>query len=264
MTFPFESGVYSVSPGLRPLEPPVLRFDQLERYRAEKQAAAAMRPVCLEHQLPAETRRAAIARLRALIECECPDFQPVPPDDLTALPFLLEEDVAIIQTEGHREWLAFGHVCLPSSWRLEDKIGRPFLEVHQPVPGFPAQGATNLVRSLTTKGPYERFAWGLTNEDRLDQTAPVHADVLPPPAPLFVRVERQTIHPLPGCGAWLFTIHPANTPVEELRPEQRAALAAALTSMTPEQAVYKGLGTTRAEVTAALLASAHASHPQAS
>jgi hypothetical protein len=249
--FPFESGVYSVAPGLRLLSGPAISVADLERYRREKAAAAAKRRVCLEHELPEATRAAALKRLLELLTGERPDvFREPLPHSLEELPMLMAEDVAIVQTEGEREWLAFGHICLPSSWRLEDKIGRPFLEVHRPVPGFPQQGAAAMVRSLTHKGPYERFAWGLTNFDVLDQEAGVHASVQP--EPLYVRVERQTMHPLPECGAWLFLIHPANTPVAELTREQRLRLADALDSMTPEQAAYKGLAETREAVAARL------------
>jgi hypothetical protein len=249
--FPFESGAYSVAPGLRRLTPPAIRADHLDRYRREKRAAAAKRPVCLSHDLPPATREAALDTLLGLLTSEHPSVFPAPlPRSLEELPFLMAEDVAIVQTAGEREWLAFGHICLPSSWRLEDKIGRPYLEVHRPVPGFPQQGAAALVRSLVHKGPYERFAWGVTNHDVLDQEAGVHADVTP--SPLFVRVERQTLHPLPACGAWLFLIHPENTPVAALTAAQRAALASALESMTPEQAAYKGLASTRAAVVAGL------------
>ncbi|MCL4796668.1 MAG: DUF3445 domain-containing protein [Bryobacteraceae bacterium] len=247
MSFPFESGVYSVAPGLRRLEPPVISVRDLSRYRREKLAAATKRSVCLEHELPEDTRAAALKRLLDLLTSEHPEtFHEPLPRSLEQLPFLMAEDVAIVQLDGEREWLAFGHVCLPSSWRLEDKIGRPFLEVHRPVPGFPQQGAAAMVRSLASKGPYERFAWGVTNLDVLDQEAGVHAGV--EPEPLYVRVERQSMHPLPGCDAWLFLIHPANTPVWQLTAAQRQALAAALESMTAEQAAYKGLATTRAAV----------------
>jgi hypothetical protein len=96
------------------------------------------------------------------------------------------------------------------------------------------------------RGPYERFAWGLSNLDVLDQEAGVHADVQP--EPLYVRVERQTTHPLPDQNAWVFLIHPENIPVAELTAEQRGKLADALESMTGEQAAYKGLATSRRSV----------------
>jgi hypothetical protein len=224
----------------------------LRRYREEKRRAAERRVVCLAHEFRDVTRAAALGKLRALLETEHPEvYRPgLLPEGLEELPFEIAEDVAVVQVDGEREYLAFGHICLPSSWRLEDKIGRPFLEVHRPVPGFPVAGAAKLAASLVRKGPFERFAWGLTNEDVLDQEAGVHAEVQP--SPLWVRVERQTIHPLPECGAWLFLIHPSNTAVERLTDWQRERLAEALESMTDEQAQYKGVARTRKKICQAL------------
>lgn len=268
--YPFESGVYSVKPGLRQMVRPATSIKDFSRYRREKLAAAEKRTVYLTHDLPASTRDAASLHLARLLAEEHPsaytfddaglrcaltgDVVPIDEATLNTLPFQMTEDVAIMQIAPHGEYLAAGHVCLPSSWRLEEKIGKPFAEMHGPVPGIPLQGAAAMVRSLASRGPYERYAWGVTNLDVLDQEAGVHADVQP--HPLLVRVERQTIHPLPGCDAWLFLIHPSNTPVEALTSGQRLHLASALESMTPAQAEYKGLGRTRDAVIAALHANA--------
>lgn len=251
MRFPFETGEYSVAPGLRRLTGAAISVQDLERYRREKRAAAAKRTVCLEHELGEAARAAALERLLELLRGDHPEvYGGALPESLEELPFLMAEDVAVVRVEGDREWLAFGHICLPSSWRLEEKIGRSFLEVHRPVPGFVEKGSGALVRSLVEKGPYERYAWGLTNADVLDQEAGVHAEVAP--EPLWVRVERQTMHPLGACGGWLFLIHPVNTRVEELSGGQREALARAVESMTEEQAAYKGLAGTRGAVVARL------------
>jgi hypothetical protein len=162
-------------------------------------------------------------------------------------------DLAVVQIDDSRDSLAAGHICIPSSWRLEEKVGRPFVEVHEPVPGISMNGAEAMMQSLASKGPYERYAWGVTNYDVLDQEAGVHADVAP--EPLFVRIERQTTHPLLGCDAWLFTIHPVNIPVGGLTEAQRGGLARAIESMTEAQAAYKGLTRTRAAVVAAIRSS---------
>lgn len=260
--FPFESGFYSVRPGLRQLGGPATSVADFERYRREKLAARAQRETYLEHELTPATRDAASHYLAHLLTHEHPDVYSLEADTLTCaltgesvalnadalkqIPLHMCEDVAVVQVTPEREYLAAGHICLPSSWRLEDKIGRPFIEVHRPVPGMQFQGMDALVRSLASRGPYERYAWGVTNFDVLDQRADVHAEVQP--QPLYVRVERQTLHPLPECSAWLFLIHPSNTPVEALTHEQRVKLADAIESMTEEQALYKGLATTQQAV----------------
>ena len=264
--FPFESGFYSVRPGLRQLTGPATSVEEFSRYRREKLEAVARRVVYLEYELTASTRHAAIRQLSRLLSRENPECFMIRGDSLFCsltgqsvalgdsalweLPMQMTEDVAVVQTSGAGEYLAAGHICLPSSWRLEDKIGRSFAEVHAPVPGIPLENASALAGSLASKGPYERFAWGLTNEDVLDQAAGTHVDVRP--RPLFVRIERQTTHPLPECGAWIFLIHPINVPVASLTGIQRERLADAVESMTPEQAAYKGLANTRTEVVKAL------------
>lgn len=264
--FPFESGIYSVRPGLRMLHGRATSVADFDRYRREKRAACARRETYLERGLRDQTRRAAARRLAELLSGEHPEsFQfdgemlrcgltgervPLDGEALRRLPMVMTEDVAVVQVNGDHDALVAGSICLPSSWRLEDKIGRPFAEVHAPVPGIPLEGAAAMVRSLAMKGPYERFAWGLTNVDVLDQEAGIHAGVLP--EPLFVRVERQTTHPLPECEAWMFLIHPENVSVKKLSQDQRRKLALAVRSMSEEQAAYKGLKETRGAIVKAL------------
>ncbi|MBA3975879.1 MAG: hypothetical protein C0504_16865 [Candidatus Solibacter sp.] len=260
--FPFESGIYDVSPGLRALAGPVFLLEGFERYRRERLAARASRTIYMESGCPARTKAAAATFIASRLCAERPDLfetsggrlrcrltgdaVPAGGESLEELLLQVCEDVAVFQVATEGEHLAAASIALPSSWRLEEKIGRGFAAIHQPVPGMKLAPAAAIARSLAAKGPYERYAWGLTNEDRLDQYAPVHAEVQP--EPLFIRVERQTMHPLPGCGAWLFTIRPSNTPAERLTQGQREALARALESMTPAQAAYKGVEGTRQAV----------------
>lgn len=264
--FPFESGVYDVSPGLRALKGKAFLLDGFERYRRERLAARASRTIYMESGYPVETKAAAAGFVAARLAAEHPDFFDlaggrlhcrltgdaieISSDCLEPLLLQVAEDVAVFHIDGEREYLAAASIALPSSWRLEEKIGRGFAEIHEPVPGMKLGSAAAIARTLAVKGPYERFAWGLTNEDVLDQYAPAHAEVQP--EPLFIRVERQTTHPLAGCGAWVFTIRPSNTPAESLTRDQREALVRALESMTPEQASYKGVLGTREAIAAKL------------
>jgi hypothetical protein len=229
----------------------------------EKLAARAKREVYLERGLRPQSREAAARKLCELLTTEHPTVYSMRGDalhceltgetraaDLREVPMLMTADVAVVQIDEDGDRLAAGHICIPSSWRLEEKVGRPFAEVHAPVPGISMSGAEAMMRSLASKGPYERYAWGMTNFDLLDQEAGAHADVAPDP--LFVRIERQTTHPLAGCDAWLFTIHPRNVPAAALTGGQREGLARAIESMTEEQAEYKGLARTRRAVAAGL------------
>jgi hypothetical protein len=92
-----------------------------------------------------------------------------------------------------------------------------------------------------------RFAWGITTDAHLnhhpegsaDAPTRVSFDSARPAA--FVRVERQTMWGFPRVGAALFTIRTHLLDCRELARAERADLAAAVESMTPESLAYKGL-----------------------
>lgn len=257
--FPFESGIYSVGPGLRLLTGDIFLLDDYSRYRRAKLAARQMRTVYMECDCPERTKAAAAAFVARQLIKEHPEQFDLNGDRLTCrltgetveatgdnldgLLMQVAEDVAVFQVTEQREYLAAAQISMPSSWRLSEKIGRDFAAIHEPVPGMKLANSSDLARSLAEKGPYERFAWGLTNEDVLDQYAPAHTEVQPDS--LFVRVERQTTHPLPCGDAWVFTIRPENTDVSLLTTAQRESLAQAIESMTEAQAAYKGVAGTR-------------------
>ncbi|CAA9387313.1 MAG: hypothetical protein AVDCRST_MAG64-1012, partial [uncultured Phycisphaerae bacterium] len=175
---------------------------------------------------------------------------------LDALASQVQEDLAVVSTDGPRHWLGALHVCIPNFWAAEDKVGRPFAVVHEPVAGMEQMNrrADEMVRLMVNaRDGLVRFAWGITWDDELN-----HHPVLPPGAvrsprfdpgrpSAFVRVERQTMWGFPEIGAALFTIRPYLLDCAALRrdPARTAQLAAALRSMTPESLAYKGLADSR-------------------
>jgi len=173
-------------------------------------------------------------------------------DVFDALCCQIPEDIAIVRRRTvpeSGEWVAGLHLCAPSHWAAEDKIGKPFVAVHAPVPHFDriATVAESLTDSLIHRGPYVRFAWSVTVDNRLN----AHPE--PPPhlgpeiwdgeSPLYLRVERQTLHGMPDVDAYLFGIRIYHYDLLEVCAEQlrRDALRAALQSMSPESQRYKGL-----------------------
>lgn len=160
------------------------------------------------------------------------------------------EDLAIIARDPHtgRDWLAATHVLSPERWDPRDKLGRDFVAVHAPVAGSGPMNATapRLVDAVIGRGPFVRFAWGLTRDDRLDHhPAALGAGEAAAfdPDQTFLRVERQTLTGFPAAHGALFTIRPYVYPLDVAvqTPAQAHALAAALRTMTPEQQIYKGL-----------------------
>lgn len=177
----------------------------------------------------------------------------------------VQEDIAIISTDSDRgDWLSALHLCSPSHWAAEEKIGKTFVEVHKPIPGIEKinRAAGSFVDAMINKGPYVRFVWGFGTDRRLNH----HPEPAPgfPPAewkgrsfnraregsPFILRLERQVLFGLPEVRSALFAIRVYFLDGEDIRqdPEKRAQLRSSLLSMTPESRVYKGLNECMNEV----------------
>ncbi len=174
----------------------------------------------------------------------------------------LQEDIAILATEKQsdgstRDWLAALSLCSPSHWAAEDKIGKTFFAIHEPIPGIEKinRAAAGFVDAMVNKGPYVRFVWGFGTDDRLN-----HHPIAPsgwdpkdwsgrsfdrnrPGSPFILRVERQVLHGLPAVGAGLFAIRVSFIEGTLIRknPRDRDLLKSALLSMNPASRGYKGL-----------------------
>lgn len=173
---------------------------------------------------------------------------------LNALDFLglnAPEDLAVVARNATHDYLAAVHVLSPQHWNPLDKLGRDFVAVHAPVAGSGPLNRTapRLIEAMMTRGPFVRFAWGISLGDRLDHHPNAAADQdrsatsYFDPADAFLRVERQTLTGFPAEQGALFTIRPYTYPLRDAvsSPAHARLLAAALRSMTPEQVTYKGL-----------------------
>lgn len=160
-----------------------------------------------------------------------------------ALVSQVQEDIVICNIFDNVDFLSSIHLCSPSYWSAEEKIGKNFAETHIPVAGMEKIRAIYkpILQSIITKGPFYRFAW----EINADQTLNHHPDKLPlekkfnPEKPeLFVRVERQCVIGLES-DTILFTIKTYYKNVNELAKTQLNSLNRALQSMSPETLQYK-------------------------
>ena len=168
------------------------------------------------------------------------------------------EDVAVVRVgakggEETDETVAL-HLCSPSHWRAEDKIGRGFITTHAPVPHMDKtrRAAPALLRGVMERGPFVRFTWGIEFSNRLN----LHPDAPPGFEPAewnlrdfdpvsgpfpFLRVERQVLWPLRHAGAFVFCIRVYHRQITDLSASQKEVLASALRSMTTESRHYKGV-----------------------
>jgi dimethylamine monooxygenase subunit A len=283
---PFEKGVYEVAPLLRPLgaSDAVFEIDEdFSRFREEKLRSLLKHPerhVCEHRLLPEQRARAVRFFVERLLLDEAKLFEWDPKlrvlhatvtgetlsfdetwklrdfstrtsikttDALVALALQVPEDFSIWTCDKDDDWMAYASVCLPNHWAPEEKIGRNFFAVHEPVAesGPMLRSSKQLVQGMIGRGPFVRFAWGVATDTRLNHhpQEPVGRRFDPERPELYVRVERQTLHGFPEENFSFFTIRTSFENVSELAksPELSAALKGALKSMTPASLVYKGL-----------------------
>jgi len=254
------SGVYTTAPGLVPLVRGTQKiFDEDEHYEEyienkRRCHAEDISKYHCKHNLRENTRDAVNEFLSARMTAEYPEiFQTKQVHDFDTLCSQLQEDVAVVQMEGDKDWLTAIHLCSPNHWDPRTKIGKPFNEIHIPVPeiGRTVKNYQVMLKMIIDKEPFTRFAWGIATDTRLNH----HPE--PPPGydlekwrgrkmadkntEFFVRVERQNLIGLKDVNAFIFTIRTYFYRVSELATEEKSALAKAVQSMTPASLEYKGM-----------------------
>ena len=149
-----------------------------------------------------------------------------------------------------------GCLCAPSSWRLDEKLGRPIEFIHDPVPGLNANIGAAINKFLAALKPGAaslRHNWGLSRSPELNQ----HPDRKLPRLDgtisadeVWLRVEHQALIALPKSGGILFGIRVVNYPLNEVKANQMASvrLCRALETMPEEMARYKNLATARRRI----------------
>lgn len=257
---PWLKGVYEVAPNLRLLgDERAIEFDSLwPRIRENKE-----RPIpgrVLHHDLDDATAGAVVRKLALRAAREWPAFfelgerlicrltgdtLPLSAEGLDRMAMNLPCDLAIVRREGSRDWTAYLHVCAPSHWDPEAKIGQPFVATHAPIPHFEKVNAASkgLVEAMVARGPWVRFVWGFESDDELDHQpdrAPGRAFA---ERPFLVRVERQVLIPLPEQEASIFLIGVAFVDRETVLGDEALwrSLKTALDGMSPAAREYKGV-----------------------
>ncbi len=168
------------------------------------------------------------------------------------------EDVAVVsRAAGGGDHLAAIHLCSPSHWAAEDKIGKDFVRIHAPVPGIERINQTSaaLLDAMIKRGPYVRFAWGITPDTRLNHHPSPPFGITGEEwrgrvfqtdkreSPFVLRIERQVLCGLPEVNAAIFMIRVYFVSGALIRRDERkrTLLRAALLSMTKESRAYKNL-----------------------
>jgi hypothetical protein len=161
----------------------------------------------------------------------------------------LEPDFLLLVPQAGSIKLIAGAVCFPSSWALEEKIGRPIEEVHGIVPDLNRSIGSSIqtfVQKLRPGVSWNRTNWGLTRSKDRNQhpsRALPRLDEQVMLDEIFFRVEEQSLVSLPRTGSILFGIRLKIVALSELKKdgEARVRLIHALETMPEAMATYKGL-----------------------
>lgn len=149
-----------------------------------------------------------------------------------------DEDFLIHRIKDNRDWLSSAHVCFASHWKPEEKIGKSFEEIHQPVP-MNLKNSGKLVRAAVSAGIFERFVWSVVHDERYNFHPRLPYSKFDPLNPrVLVKVERQVTVAFPKQEFCLFVLRQYLIKDCSL---DKPLLAEVIEKMTPDQKKYKGL-----------------------
>lgn len=267
------SGPHRMTIGLRPLEPSawitwfpdhaaqlqekdrVLK-SQTDVLSALPEAESASRELLMElgERLPrdmsqhyrAESGGLRVVATNSLIDLDCTGLEA-----MRAAARLVPDDLVVMLPDASGSYvLGAAALCFPTRWRLAEKVGKPMLEIHAPVPGYAEQigRATDRVMSkITTDRPLWRQNWSIVDSPVLYQ--PVR---IPMPAPrtpaeagehFWLRSERQCLIRLPNSRAVVFSIRILQVTVAQActQPGVAATLVEQIETMPDSLKGYKQL-----------------------
>lgn len=173
-------------------------------------------------------------------------------DSLAALTLLAEEDFCLLSPNNQGDYcLRAATLCAPTFWLLEEKLGKPIQQIHQPIPGFKEQLDHKVARffSHIKAGQWlVRYNWTLSESPERFQPTRIKVNGSPQasnssPFPCFLRTERQVFTKL-SRGFLVFSILVDHIPINELRedPGWCREFMGLLNQLSPEMIAYKGIG----------------------
>lgn len=165
----------------------------------------------------------------------------------------LEPDYLLLKRANGDARLVCGCVCFPSSWALEEKIGRPMAEIHGVVPALNSNIGRPIQTFLERLKPgvsWLRSNWGLSRSPERNQHPSRKIQRLDSSVALdqvYFRVEEQSLVALPRSNGILFGIRLRIFPLSGYeKTVEGEKLATALETMPEPIAEYKGIAAARA------------------
>jgi dimethylamine monooxygenase subunit A len=166
---------------------------------------------------------------------------------------LVQEDLCIIQQGDEGPMFTAAVLCFPTRWRLHEKLGKPLVSVHGPVPFYAERLAAPVDRFMSrVKSGHiaSRLNWSVLDDPAMFQPAgkwreqrdaTITADNAG--ERLYLRVERQTLRRLPETEAILFGIRVHSYPLARAItvPVAASRLAEAVRALPEATVRYKSL-----------------------
>ena len=166
---------------------------------------------------------------------------------------IVQEDLCLMAPGPNGYTLEAASLCFPSRWRLLEKIGKPMIDIHSPVPGYKdklVRPVDRFLDRLVIEKPVWRVNWSLTDDARLYQ--PIRNTEIEPKQSIniqnvgeeiFLRCERQTLRRLPNSGWILFTIKTYLDKISKLSIKPGAArdLASLVRDLPDDMLLYKNI-----------------------
>jgi len=149
---------------------------------------------------------------------------------LRTLGLLVQEDLCLMEkpdNAGDEHVLTGAILCFPASWSLAEKLGRPLIGIHRPVPDYETEIARRVQRLFDAIRP-EQPLWRMNSLVYRDPSLHQPRREADPRSDrrggTFVRAERQTLIRLPQTRAVVFAIHTYVVDIASLSAEELAGL----------------------------------------
>lgn len=131
-------------------------------------------------------------------------------DPMAVLGHLVQEDFCILDKRGDEHVLIAAVLCFPASWRLSEKIGRPLMGIHSPVPEYDESIAKRVQRLFdgvqAGKPIWRANALWYADPELFQPRSAVNPRVTNADENRYLRTERQIVLRLPTSKAVAFSI----------------------------------------------------------
>jgi dimethylamine monooxygenase subunit A len=244
--FPFSKPQYELRIGAGPILPPRTVIERDALYEQE----IALKQACLRYDTryyvqalpgtePAQNEANAYIGLPGLSLLEAGNQ--------------VQEDLLLLDAKQPELPLIAGHLCFANGWCLDEKLGKPFLEIHGPVPQFGESigpASARLLHRITPDRPIVRINWSIKPTGQLDLSSrwntwlAAQAQAITPQnagQQCWMRIERQTLSKLPQTNTVLFTLHTYTQPMASLSEHHQRIMKGILETCPAEMLAYKGM-----------------------